>query len=123
LNSLQAIHKLSNSEADKGLPVAVEATVTYFSGSRKILICQDSGVGLYVKVTSSATFSPGDRVLIKGQTRGGYLPFVLSGDIRLVGHGALPKPVNAGYDQLIGQRYDSVLITTRGVVRKPQCAS
>lgn len=117
LNSLQAIHKLSNSEADKGLPVAVEATVTYFSGSRKILICQDSGVGLYVKVTSGATFSPGDRVLIKGQTRGGYLPFVLSGDIRLVGHDALPKPVNAGYDQLIGQRYDSVLITTRGVVR------
>jgi hypothetical protein len=68
LTTPEAIHRLSNVEAAKGLPVAFEATVTYFNGYRKILTVQDGSTGIYVKATTSAALSLGDRVLVKGVT-------------------------------------------------------
>ncbi len=117
LTTLDGVRHLSNAEASKGIPVAVTATVTYFRSYRKNLFVQDGSAGLFVKATTDIKLVPGDRVLIKGATRAGYLPYVVSSDLTLLGHSALPKPIPAGYEDLIGPRDDSVLVTARGVVR------
>ena len=117
LTTLDSVRRLSNAEAAKGIPVAVTATVTYFRSYRKNMFVQDGSTGVFVKATTDVTLVPGDRVLIKGVTHDGYLPCVVSSDITLLGHGALPQPIPAGYEDLIGSGDDSVLVTAHGVVR------
>ena len=117
MTSLKLIRLLSNAEAGKGLPVAFEATVTYFDGYRSILAVQDGSTGILVRATTAARLISGDRVLIKGVTASGFRTVVHSSDITVVGHGALPKTVHASFDDLIRLRYDVLLVTTRGVVR------
>jgi diguanylate cyclase (GGDEF)-like protein len=117
LTTLDSVRRLSNAEAAKGIPVSVEATVTHFSSYWKNMFVQNGPTGLFVDVTSEVKLVPGDRVLIKGVTHEGYRPYVVSGDLTLLGHGALPKPIPANYEDLIGPRDDSVLVTARGVVR------
>jgi diguanylate cyclase (GGDEF)-like protein len=117
LTTLDSVRRLSNAEAAKGIPVAISATVTYFRSYRKNLFVQDGSTGLFVKATTSITLVPGDRVLVKGVTHEGYLPEVVSSDVTLLGHGALPKPIPAGYEDLTGRGDDSTLVTAHGVVR------
>ena len=68
LTSLRAIQALSNAEADKGLPVVFEATVTYYHKGGYTLFMQDGGVGSYVSPPKNADLVPGDRVLVRGKT-------------------------------------------------------
>src|ERR1700733_13142450 len=116
LTSLAAIHRLTNAEAAKQLPVAAEGTVTYFRGYQKTLTIQDGDTGIYVMATTGAALVAGDRVLIKGVTRTGPVPIVVSSDITLLEHGALPKPIPATFGALARGQYDSELVTMRGVV-------
>ena len=81
------------------------------------MFVQDGSTGVFVKATTSVKLVPGDRVLIKGVTHEGYLPYVVSSDITLLGHGALPRPIRAKYEDLIGPRDDSEMVTVHGVVR------
>ncbi len=117
LAALTAIRQLSSAEAGKGLPVAFEATVTFFCGDRNYLFVQDGNKGIFVASTTAARLVPGDRVLIKGVTADSFRPIVQSSDITVVGHGALPKPAHATFGEILRSQYDSVLVTTRGVVR------
>ncbi len=117
VNTLTAIRQLSSAEAGKGLPVAFEATVTFFCGDRNYLFVQDGDEGIFVSSTTAARLVPGDRVLIKGVTADSFRPIVQSSDITVVGRGALPKPAHATFGELLRSQYDSVLVTTRGVVR------
>jgi hypothetical protein len=48
LTSLHAVHALSNSDAATGLPVAFEATVTYYRGYENTLFVQDGDAAMYV---------------------------------------------------------------------------
>src|ERR1035438_6507261 len=48
LTSLEAIHALSNAQASQGLPVAFEATVTYFPGYSNLLFMQDGNQAIFV---------------------------------------------------------------------------
>ena len=120
LTSVRAVRALSNDQAAKGLPVAFQATVTYFRGYRRNLFVQDGDAGVFVKATTSARLVPGDRVLIKGTTSLGFRPAVVSSDITLLGHGKLPKPVPVNFDELIQSGYDSTLVITRGVVESAE---
>ncbi|MGA3133139.1 MAG: GGDEF domain-containing protein [Terracidiphilus sp.] len=117
LTAPDSIHRLSNAEAAKGIPVVVEATVTYFRSYRKCMFVQDGSAGFFVKATTDVELAPGDRVLIKGATHEGYLPYVVSSDLTLLGHEAVPQPILANYEDLIGPRVDSKLVSVRGVVR------
>ena len=117
LTSVRAVNALSMAQASQGLPVAFEATVTFFRGYQKNLFVQDGKAGTYVKATTNLKLAPGDRVLVKGITRASYGPDVISSDITLLGHSTLPKPVPATFDGLIEDRFDSVLVTTRGIVQ------
>jgi diguanylate cyclase (GGDEF)-like protein len=117
LSTLRAVHALSNEEADAGLPVAFEATVTYFAKSSNVLFVQDDGLGIFVTPNTGETLVPGDRVLIEGKTRGSFHPIVTASRIALLRHGDPPKPVPATYDELVRGQYDSVVVTLRGSVR------
>ena len=117
LTSLRAVHAITNAEASHKLPVAFEATVTYFPGYDRMLIVQDGDVAIFVLATTNAKLVPGDRILIKGTTQPSFRPIVESNDITVLGHGDLPKPVPATFDELIRAQYDSRLVTVRAVVR------
>jgi diguanylate cyclase (GGDEF)-like protein len=117
LTNLQAIHNLSNTEASLGLPVAFEATVTYYPGYAHLLFVQDGSLAIFVLATTDAKLVPGDRVLVRGITRESFHPIVVSNSVTVLGHGDLPKPVPASFDGLIHGQYDCMLVSVHGVVR------
>jgi diguanylate cyclase (GGDEF)-like protein len=117
ITSLHAVHLLSNAEASQALPAAFEATVTYFRSYEKTLFVQDGDSAIYVQATTDLKLLPGDRVLIKGTTHDSFRPFVLSSDITLLRHGAIPRPVPATFDELIRAQRDCMLVTVHGVIR------
>ncbi|MGA3069141.1 MAG: GGDEF domain-containing protein [Terracidiphilus sp.] len=117
LTTLRQIHALSNAEASKGLPVAFEATVTYFRGYEHQLFVEDDGVGMFVSAPTDAKLAPGDRVLVRGKTLNSFNPIVIDDHVTLLRHGALSKPVAVNFDQMIRAETDCKLVTVRGVVR------
>ena len=117
LTSLRAIHVLGNEQAKQALPVAFEATVTYFRGYEKTMFVQDGDVAIYVQATTNAKLVPGDRILIKGTTHDSFRPFVQSSDITLLYHGAVPVPPPATYDELIRAQHDCMLVSVRAKIR------
>jgi diguanylate cyclase (GGDEF)-like protein len=116
LTTLRAIHELSNAEASKGLPVAFEATVTYYRGYESTLFVQDGDQAIYVYFPTDLKLLPGDRVLVQGKTQGSFNPIVISDSIALLRHGALPKPEPASFDQMIRTETDCKLVTVHAVV-------
>jgi diguanylate cyclase (GGDEF)-like protein len=117
LTTVRAIQALSNAEANQGLPVAFEATVTYFNNALTTLFVQDDGAGIYVAPKTDAKLVPGDRVLIRGKTQGSFRPVVSSDSISLLHHGAQPTPLPATFSELIRGQDDCMLVTVRGIVR------
>ena len=117
LTTLQAIHALSQAEADKGLIVTAEATVIFYRASQKTLILQNGNVGIYAKCSPKDVLVPGDRVLVKGVTIGGSHPYILCDSVTFLKHGTLPKPAQVTFNDLIQGKDDATLITTRGEVR------
>jgi diguanylate cyclase (GGDEF)-like protein len=123
LTSLRQIHALTNDQAIHSLPVAFEATVTYFRGYEKTLFVQDGDVAIYVQAITDAKLSPGDRILIKGTTHQSFRPFVLSSDITFLRHGILPTSTPATYDELIRAQRDCMLVSVRARVRAADMAA
>ncbi len=122
LTTLDAIHAMSNEQAEQALPVAFEATVTYFRSYEGTMFVQDGDVAIYVQAATNLKLVPGDRVLVKGTTRDSFHPIVVSNDITILHHGAVPKPMPATYDELIRAQYDCVLVSVRAKVRATDTA-
>jgi diguanylate cyclase (GGDEF)-like protein len=116
LTSLRAVQALSNAEASHSIPVAFEATVTYYSRSDIDLFVQDGDAAIYVSTNTKASFVPGDRVLVRGKTRASFRPDVVSDSVTILRHGVLPKALPASFDQMIRAEYDCRRVTVRGVV-------
>ncbi len=117
IDSLRAIHELSKVEAAQALPVAFEATVTYYNKSDIDLFVQDAGVAIYVQATQRAGLALGDRVLVRGHTRDSFRTDVIGESVTVLSHGALPRPQVADFDRMISGQLDSVRVTLRAVVR------
>jgi len=121
LSTLHAIHALSNAEAAKGIPVAFEATVTYYSNAFAAtdvdLFVQDGDEAVYVEAKPNQNFLPGDVVLVRGKTRASFRPDVLSESVRKIRSGSLPKPVEATFQQLIRAEFDCRRVTVHATVR------
>ncbi len=117
LTSLRAIHALTNTEASHQIPVSFEATVTYYRAYERTLFVQDGDVAIYVQPKEPARLTPGDRVLIQGTTHESFRPFVSATRVTVVGHGNLPTPVRATFQQLIRAEFDCRLVTVRATVR------
>lgn len=117
LTDLRTITALSNAEASKALPVAFEATVTYFPGYENILFVQDGKSAIFVLAPNGTQLVPGDRVLVRGKMRASFRPIVVPDSLTVLGHGPLPVAVPASFDELIRSRYDSIRVSVHGVVR------
>jgi diguanylate cyclase (GGDEF)-like protein len=117
LNSLRAIHALTNAQASHQLQVSFEATVTYYRAYERTLFVQDGDVAIYVQASIPYALTPGDRVLITGTTHESFRPFVSASSIRVLGRASLPKAVPATFDQLIRAEFDCRLVTVRAIVR------
>ena len=117
LNSLRAIHALSNAEAGHHVPVAFEATVTYYRRYERTLFVQDGEYAIYVQPGEPVQLTAGDRVLIKGTTHESFRPFVSATSVKLLGHGSLPAPAPVTFDQLIRSQFDCRLVTVHATLR------
>ena len=117
LTSLPAIHALSNAQASRHIPVAFEATVTYYRDYERTLFVQDGDTAVFALTTTGLKLRPGDRVLVRGTTDQSFRPMIRTTSIERLGHGSMPPAVAASYDDLVKARYDSRLVTVRALVR------
>jgi diguanylate cyclase (GGDEF)-like protein len=122
LTTVAAINAISNAEAQRHVTLSFEATVTYFRGYQKVLFVQDGDAAIFVSVSTSLELKPGDRVLVRGEMRPSFRPYVVSSDVKLLSHGPLPRPVHATYAQMIGTQIDCRLVTVRARVRSADLA-
>ena len=118
ITSLAALHSLTNVDAARSIPVAIEATVTYHIPGSIGLFLQDGRFAIYADAPANATLLPGDRVLVYGKTRGaGFRPDIVADSVTVLGHGTVPAPVPAGYTRLVRGDFDCMRVTVRGKVR------
>jgi len=123
LTSLAAIHALSNDQASRHIPVAFEATVTYYRDYERTLFVQDGDTAIYAMTATGLKLRPGDRVLLRGTTDQSFRPIVRTTSIQRLGHGSMPTAIPADYDDLIKARYDCRLVTVRALVRSADVAN
>jgi diguanylate cyclase (GGDEF)-like protein len=123
LTTLQAIHALTNADAEKLPPVAFEATVVYFNRETRVLNVQEGDEAIYVKATTETRMVPGDRVLVEGTAHPSFLPYVVSDQVSFLRHGELPKPVPATFDDLFSKKINCRLVTVHGVIRTADLVS
>ncbi len=114
--TIQDLRTLSKAEVDLGLPVEIEATVTFYRPQVQDLFVQNGDQGVFIETKTTQKLVPGDVVRIKGTTHWGYRANVVSNDITVISHHTLPDPVPATFEQLIKGQADSVLVTVQGVV-------
>ena len=117
LTSIRAVHNLTREQAAEGLPVSFEATVTYYSKSDVDLFVEDGNVAIYVEAQQNLDILPGDRVLVRGKTRGSFKPDIVSDSVTVLSHGPLPGPVGATFQQLIRAERDCMLVKVHATVR------
>lgn len=117
LTSVRAIADLTNAQANLGIPVEFEATVTYFRSYERTLYVQDGASAIFIQAPTDLLLLPGDRVLIKGKTKEGFRPIVVADTVSVLRHGSLPPPVPAAYDQLIHGDLNARYVVLSAVVR------
>lgn len=117
LTSLHAIHMLTKAQARGMIPVAFEATVTYYNKSDVDLFVQEGNEALYVAVVPNLALIPGDRVLVRGKTRESFAADVVSDSVTVLRHGTVPAAVPADFDQMIKAQRDCMRVTVRATVR------
>ncbi len=122
LTTLRAVHALTNDEASHALPVAFEATVTYYRSYEQVLFVQDDGAAIYVQALNNPKLQPGDRVLVRGKTHNSYRPEIFADSVIFLHHDELPKPVPATFDQLIRGQFDCAFVKVHGLVRTADIA-
>ena len=117
LTSISAIHNLTREQAAAGIPVAFEATVTYYSKSDVDLFVEDNNEAIYVEAQQNQDILPGDRILVRGKTRGSFKPDIVSDSVTVLSHGSMPAPVGATFQQLIRAERDCMLVKVHATVR------
>jgi hypothetical protein len=116
LTALQAIHALTNVEARQAIPVAFEATVGYSRGYENLLFVQDGDSAIFVRPPTTATLTPGDRILVRGTTQASFRPLVVGNSVTLLHHGPPPKPIPVTFAELIRAQHDCMLVTVHATV-------
>ncbi len=114
--TVRNIRSFPRAQAEEGIPVTIEAIVTYCRPQVDDLFVQDGDQGIFIETTAKQYLLPGDRVRITGTTAWGYSANIRSKDITLLGHAKLPRALPAHYEQLIQGMYDADFITVQGVV-------
>lgn len=116
LDSLAAIHLLTNDQASKRLAVDFEATVIYYRSYEGTMFVQDGENAIYVQPSSELTLKPGDRIRIRGTTHESFRPFINASSIAVLSHDPPLSPVPATFDGLVHRQFDCRLVSIRGRV-------
>jgi signal transduction histidine kinase/CheY-like chemotaxis protein len=122
LASVAAVRELATSQAARGLPVRVQARVTYLDRAWTVLFVQDRSAGIFVYMSQLThpmpACEPGDDVEIVGQTGpGDFAPVIVAHTLRVRGRSTLPAPIPARLEELVSGRLDSQLLEIAGIVR------
>ncbi len=117
LTTLHAIHNLTSAQASAGLPVVFEATVTYYSKSDVDLFVEDDNEAVYVETVQNQNLLPGDRVQVRGKTRGSFKPDIVASTVTVLHHGPVLTPVKATFQELIRAERDCMLVSVHATVR------
>ncbi len=99
------------------MPVAFEATVTYYDKTNVDLFVQDGNDAIYVETKTNEDLVTGDRVLVRGKTRDSFTADVLSESVTVLHHGLPPTPVPADFQELIRAKRDCMRVTVRAKLR------
>jgi hypothetical protein len=117
LTSLRSIHALTNEKASLALPVAFEASVTYYKEGDVDLFVQEGDDAIYVETMPRASLMVGDRVLVTGTTRASFRPEVKGDTVTVLRHGVAPDPIAASFKQLIRADLDCKRVSVHAIVR------
>lgn len=118
INSALGVRSLSVAEAKEARPVHLRATVHFVDSSNTIFV-QDATAGTFLRVKSiRVDVHEGDVVDITGSTYVGlFLPGIDPSAVTVVGHGELPAPQVASYDDLLAARFHYQRVSVTGIVR------
>jgi diguanylate cyclase (GGDEF)-like protein len=117
LTSLHSVRALSNAEAAQELPVAFQATVTYYRSYEHTLFVQDGADAIFLSAPETLKIAAGDRVLIEGSTRSSFRPIIIPTRITRLGPGTMPLPLPSRYQELATGTRDCQFVSVRGVVQ------
>jgi signal transduction histidine kinase len=120
LTNAQKIRGLSPEEAQKGFPVRLYGTVTYYDAPLQNLFLQDATAGVFLLVAPnvSTNITAGQEIEVEGVSdKGDYAPIVRASAIHILGKANLPIPRRVSGDQLFTGMEDSQWIEVSGVVR------
>jgi diguanylate cyclase (GGDEF)-like protein len=117
LTTLRQIRALSDAEAGQALPVAFQATVTYYNNTGVDLFVQEGDDAIYVEAPTGIGLVLGDHVLVRGKTRNSFGTDILGESVKLLRHGAPPEPVVARFEELIRAEHDCMRVMIRATVR------
>jgi diguanylate cyclase (GGDEF)-like protein len=118
--TVDAVTRFSRSKASQQLPVSFDAVVTYFRSYDHMLFVQDGPSAMYVNAMTDLKLVPGDRVRVRGTTHDSFRNYVESKEIALLGHDALPVPIEASYREMIHGTVDCRLARVRAIVRSAE---
>ncbi len=122
ITSVQAAAHLTNAQASLHQSASFVATVTYYRSYERNLFVQDGNAAIYVHPSLMYSLIPGDRVRVRGTMHESFRPYVESGELSLLGHGPLPKPIRPSFEQMIRAETDGRLVTVRAVIESADLA-
>lgn len=114
LSSVREIRHLSPAQVASGLPVELDATVTYYEPAEHILFVQDKTGALFVRTHKRLRLYSGTLVHIRGVTGPSYSAVVISEDIQVIGTAPVPGPSPATFPQLMAGKWDCSYVTVSG---------
>ena len=118
IERLIQLKKMTAEEAAKRHTIHVQAVVTYFDPYWHLLFLQDDSAAAFVNATGlDIALRPGDRVDVTGVSDpGDFAPVISKPIITVVGHGALPVPVQLDVVHGDLNEADSIRCSFRGIV-------
>jgi len=120
LTTMKAIKELPADQARLGMPIHIEAVVTYNDPMQRTAFVQDKTSGSYIWSNDLVPkLALGDSVTVTGVTGpGDFAPTVMPSAIEIRGHGApLPRPGTYSDEDIFAGRADSQWVELDGIVR------
>jgi diguanylate cyclase (GGDEF)-like protein len=123
LTSLHAVRALSNAEATQKLPVAFQATVTYYRSYEHTLFVQDGADAIFVSAPETLKIAAGDRVLIEGSMQPSFRPIIIPTKVTRLGPGTMPLPLPSRFQELAAGARDCQFVSVRGTIESADMIS
>jgi signal transduction histidine kinase len=121
LTAVDAILRLSPEEAQRGYPIKIRGVVTCVVQEHDAFIIQDATRAVFVNNASPAMALPkkGEFLEIEGKSdKGTFAPLVRANQLKDLGAGTMPEPVQPTWDQLMNGSLDDQFVEVSGIVEE-----